>query len=222
MQKKTYQCLEPIRHNGQRYMPPATIELTDEEANRLIDCDAVVEIDSPETLKPKEPLTPADTLNPPAGTPNGESTASADALAEQTDKETNQDPLNNKDGGDATLAAQTPAAASTNIEEVNGPAIAEGDASATPEAPEAAAPGAEGNLTPASADADQDPVDPAPAVDSTAGGEGQTILDPAATLLDGAATGVVAAPVAAEAPAPADPVPAAPASKKTRKATAAK
>ncbi len=156
------------------------------------------------------------------GTPSGDSTAAADALAEQTDKETNQDPLNNKDGGDATLAAQTTAAASTNIEEANGPAAAEGNASATPEAPEASAPGAEGNLTPASADAVQDPVDPAPAVDSTAGGEGQTILDPAATPLDGAATGVVAAPVAAEAPAPANPAPAAPVSKKTRKATAAK
>lgn len=158
----------------------------------------------------------------PLGFSNGDSTAAADALAEQTDKETNQDPLNNKDGGDATLAAQTTAAASTNIEEANGPTAAEGNASATPEAPEASAPGAEGNLTPASADAVQDPADPAPAVDSTAGGEGQTILDPAATPLDGAATGVVAAPVAAEAPAPAEPAPAAPANKKTRKATAAK
>lgn len=204
MQKKTYQCLEPIRHNGKKYMPPASIELTDEEANLLIECDAVIEIDPTELsdpLKPHEPLMPVDALNPPGyfplGFSNGESTASADALAEQTDKETNQDPLNNKDGGDATLAAQTTAAASTNIEEANGPAAAEGNASATPEAPEASAPGAEGNLTPASADAVQDPVDPAPAVDSTAGGEGQTILDPAATPLDGAATGVVAAPVAA-------------------------
>ncbi|MDF0377692.1 hypothetical protein [Methylophilus sp. YYY-1] len=223
MQTKTYQCLEPIRHNGKDYMPPGTIDLTDEEANLLVDCDAVVEIEGDAES------------DPPAGTPSGESTAAADALAEQADKETNHDPLNNKDGGDATLAAQTNAAASTNIEEANGPAAAEGNASATPEAPEASAPGAEGNLIPASADAVQDPADPAPAVDSTAGGDGQTILDAATTTLDGSATGVVAALVVAEAleqvapvqadQAPADPAQADQASseapKKTRKAKAA-
>lgn len=204
MQTKTYQCLEPIRHNGKDYMPPGTIDLTDEEANLLVDCDAVVEIEGDAES------------DPPAGTASGESTAAADALAEQTDKDTNLDPLSNKDGGDATPTADSAAAGELLT-------------------PGASAPGAEELLTPASADAVQDLADPAPAVVSTAGGDGQTILDPAATPLDGAATGGTASPVVAEAPvqadqAPADPAPADPAQadqasseapKKTRKAKAA-
>lgn len=38
---KTYQVLEPVRHNGKKYMPPCYIDLTDEEAQRLIKCEAI-------------------------------------------------------------------------------------------------------------------------------------------------------------------------------------
>jgi hypothetical protein len=236
--KKAYLVLSQISHDGKTFLPPGSnpdddedgiIYLTDEEAQRLKACDAIEEIDDGQLIlepaTPSEPLTPADTLNPPGyfplGFSNGESTASADALAEQTDKETNQDPLNNKDGGDATPTADLSAAGETLT-------------------PGASAPGAEEAITPASADAVQDPVDPAPAVVSTAGGDGQTILDPAATPLDGAATGEKASPVVAQDPAPSEsasdpvaaveaPAAAAPADeakadapKKTRKAAAAK
>lgn len=129
MLTKTYQCLEPIKHNGQRYMPPSTIELTDEEANRLLDCDAVVEVDAPE---PK--ANPEQQANPELGQPTGDSTAADDALAEQTDKNTNQDPeTNNKDGGDATpsVAENATEGANTQPEEANGvpaPAASHADA----------------------------------------------------------------------------------------------
>lgn len=240
--KKAYLVLSQISHDGKTFLPPGSnpgddedgiIYLTDEEAQRLKACDAIEEIDDG-PLTPSAENTPSGTpngeitsgniligqliLDPSLtrGTPSGDSTASADALAEQTDKDTNLDPLNNKDGGDATPTADSAAAGELLT-------------------PGASAPGAEELLTPASADAVQDPADPAPAVVSTAGGDGQTILDPATTTLDGSATGVVAALVVAEAleqvaPAQADPAPTDPAQadqasseapKKTRKAKAA-
>lgn len=190
-----YIALMNVDHDGHRYEKDEKLELTKNQAAALLAADAIRLADTEETVD---------------GFANGESTASADALAEQTDKNTNQDPLNNKDGGDATQTASS-------------------SADGEPLTPGASVPGAEELLTPASADAVQDPVDPAPAVDSTAGGEGQTILDPAATPLDGAATGEVASPVVAEAPAQADQAPADPASadqveettKKTRRTKAA-
>lgn len=120
---KTYQVLEPIKHNGQKYMPPCDIDLTDEEAQRLIDCEAIVELGDDKQVpivnlelgKQQADADAAEAAKAQADADAAEKTkAEAEAAKAQADADAAQ--TNNKDGGDATSPAAENVAGGTDTQ----------------------------------------------------------------------------------------------------------
>lgn len=117
---KTYKLLEPVRYNGKKHMPPGEIELEDDEASRLIGYSAIAPVDDGQLIlepdTPSDPATSSEPLTPSDPVTSSEPLTPADALTEQADKNANQNPLNNKDGGDATPEAPQAVAEGEDIE----------------------------------------------------------------------------------------------------------